>query len=240
MKMPRRDFIKAMPVTAYALSQTAKGLARELPAETTAAKLLIEPFDYDGVCLRESRWQKQYQAARDFWLGLPEDNILCGYRSAAGLPAPGKPLGGWCRANSNTVLGQWCRVKGGRQAGRLGGGVEREWHSGDRVEIRIPLTLRMQAVDKQHPDRVAVVRGPVVLVFETAYHDPFFRLPAGDEELNKWFVPDDTQDAQPGFFVAKLPDGKPVRSKFRPFYTVEEAYPYKMYFDKGALPIAFW
>jgi uncharacterized protein len=114
--------------------------------------------------------------------------------------------------------------------------VERVWNSGDKVEIRIPLTLRMQAVDQQHPDRVAVVRGPVVLVFETAYHDPFFRLPGTDEELNKWLV----ADATPGFFGVKPPDGSAVRSKFRPFYTVEEAYPYKMYFDKKALPIGFW
>jgi uncharacterized protein len=114
--------------------------------------------------------------------------------------------------------------------------VERKWNSGDQVELRIPLTLRMQAVDKQHPDRVAVVRGPVVLVFETAYHDPKFRLPDTDAELNQWFVAGN----QPGFFAVKPTDGSTIRSSFRPFYTVEEDYPYKMYFDKKSLPIGFW
>ena len=105
--------------------------------------------------------------------------------------------------------------------------VERKWNSGDRVEVRIPLTLRMQAVDKQHPDRVAVVRGPVVLVLETAYHDAHFRLPDTDAELNQWLVADNSPRAQPGSFAVKPPDGSAVRSSFRPFYTVEEAYPYR-------------
>lgn len=89
----------------FALVQTARGL--DLPTPAASARTKLEPFDYDGVRLRESRWLKQYQAARDFWLGLSEDDILHGYRLAAGLPAPGKPLGGWCRVNSNTVFGQW-------------------------------------------------------------------------------------------------------------------------------------
>ena len=66
----------------------------------------------------------------------------------------------------------------------------RTWTSGDRVDIRIPLTLRMQAVAPQYPDRVAVVRGPVVLALEGAYHDPNFRLPMRDEDLRAWLVPE--------------------------------------------------
>ncbi len=119
-KMPRRDFIKAAPVAAYALAQTARGATLQAPDSTTAAaRLKIEPFDYHGVRLRESRWQKQYQAARDFYFGVSDDDILHGYRAAAGLPAPGKPLGGWCAQNSDTVFGQWlsgmsrmCRATG--------------------------------------------------------------------------------------------------------------------------------
>ncbi len=611
-EMPRRDFLKAVPLAAYGLALTARGDVSPALARTSAgsAEIKIQPLDYVGVRLRESRWQKQYQAARDFWLGLSEDDILHGYRAAAGLPAPGKPLGGWCARNSNTVFGQWLsgmsrlhRVTGDseirakavrlftewsktvkadgdcgmrhypfeklvcglvdlqcygdyREAGamlervvgwavknfsrenvpatpvrgnysgrpsewytlaenpyrafqltgnrafrdfadawlyhsywnkfadsasptdaqgvhayshvntfssaamaygvtgdpkylriirnaydylqntqcyatggygpsefiaapdggigraldtrqdtfetacgswaafklgrylmqftgearygdwierifyngigaalpvtaegknfyysdyRVDGGmkvynwetwtccsgsyvqavadfhnliyfrdasslyvnlfvpseatwkrgahevrlvqdtkypeaetttltldmkqparfalkfrvpestrdasvtvngagantecrpgtwasVERTWTSGDRVEFRVPLTLRMQPVDRQHPDRVAVVRGPVVLVFEAAYHDPAFHLPETDADLNQWLV----ADATPGFFRVQPPDGKNVRSKFRPFYSVEEAYPYKMYFDRKSLPIGFW
>jgi uncharacterized protein len=105
MKMPRREFLKAAPVAAYAMTQIAKGATLKMP--TAPAKIKIEPFDYRGVKLRASRWQKQYQVARDFYFGVSDDDILCGYRRAAGLAAPGKPLGGWCAQNSNTVFGQW-------------------------------------------------------------------------------------------------------------------------------------
>jgi DUF1680 family protein len=104
-KIPRRDFLKSAPVAAYAITQIAGGAM--LKAPTASTRIKIEPFDYRGVRLRESRWQKQYQAAREFYFGVSDDDILCGYRSAAGLAAPGKPLGGWCARNSNTVFGQW-------------------------------------------------------------------------------------------------------------------------------------
>src|SRR5215831_10027763 len=105
-QMPRRDFLKAAPVAAYAMSQVARGDA-SLQSPTPASRIKIEPFDYRGVRLLESRWQQQYQSARDFYFGVSNDDILQGYRAAAGLPAPGKPLGGWCRTNSSTVFGQW-------------------------------------------------------------------------------------------------------------------------------------
>src|SRR5580704_6570999 len=104
-KIPRRDFLKAAPLAAYAVTQIAKG--ETIPTSVPSSKIKIEPFDYRGVRLRASRWQKQFQAAHDFWLGLSEDDILHGYRVAAGLPAPGKTLGGWCARNSDTVFGQW-------------------------------------------------------------------------------------------------------------------------------------
>ncbi len=114
--------------------------------------------------------------------------------------------------------------------------LERTWKSGDTVEIRIPLILRMQAVDAQHPDRVAVVRGPVVLALETAYHDAAFRLPESDAELGKWLVAEGSGET----FKVQPPDGGNVRSKFRPFYTMAENYPYKMFFDRDKLPLRFW
>ena len=72
-----------------------------------AARILIEAFDYRGVSLRSSRWRGQVYAAREFYLGLSDDDILHGFRAAAGLPAPGRPLGGWCKENSSSVFGQW-------------------------------------------------------------------------------------------------------------------------------------
>jgi uncharacterized protein len=130
--------------------------------------------------------------------------------------------------------------------------VDRTWKSGDVVEARIPLTLRMEPVDAQHPDRVAVVRGPVVLVLEGAYHDPNFSLPLKNEELATWLV------AEPGTvprgvwstglppqqfatnFRVQTPDDRPVRLRFRPFYEIAENYPYFMYFDRKTLPWRLW
>ena len=41
--------------------------------------------------------------------------------------------------------------------------VEREWKDGDRIELELPLTSRLEAIDAQHPDMVALVVGPLVL-----------------------------------------------------------------------------
>jgi len=155
---------------------------------------------------------------------------------------------GWSKDVSVKINGQAASVecKPGTWAT-----IERPWNNGDKVEIRIPLRLRMQAVDKQHPDRVAIVRGPVVLVLEASRHDPNFYLPDSDEELNKWVKPfegrpnagDNGVDAVVhgirGAFAMTTPKG-PMRSLLRPFYTIEEAYPYNLYHDKKNLPYAYW
>lgn len=130
--------------------------------------------------------------------------------------------------------------------------VDRVWTAGDRVEVTIPLTLRMEAVDRQHPDRVAVMRGPVVLILEGAYHAGRFRLPETDAELATWLVPErwsrplailtegsESRDTMSVFRVVP-PDKSPVRLKFRPFYDTGEGYPYFMYFDRKSLPYRLW
>jgi hypothetical protein len=114
--------------------------------------------------------------------------------------------------------------------------LDRTWKSGDRVEIRIPLSLRYQAVDQQHPHRVAVVHGPVVLVQDGMIHEPIFKLPDNDADLNKYVVP----DTAPAVFRFTPPDGSNVMAKFRPFYSVGPDYYYRMYFDLDALPVVLW
>ena len=42
--------------------------------------------------------------------------------------------------------------------------VHREWKTGDRIELELPLKMRLEAVDQQHPDTVALVSGPLVLM----------------------------------------------------------------------------
>jgi DUF1680 family protein len=81
----------------------------ETRAKTTPhRRTVLDPFDYSGVTLGPSLWQRQASSGRDFYFGLSNDDILHGYRVAAGAAnAPGRALGGWCTPNSNTVFGQW-------------------------------------------------------------------------------------------------------------------------------------
>ncbi len=131
--------------------------------------------------------------------------------------------------------------------------VERTWSKGDRVEIHIPLTLRMEAVDRWHPDRVAVMRGPTTLVLEGGYHDPEFRLPEHDADLETWLVPEpwsedigslmpveDSSVPRPTIFRVAPPDGSKVILRFRPLWDVGKDYPYFAYFDRDRLPQSLW
>ena len=42
--------------------------------------------------------------------------------------------------------------------------IRREWHAGDRIELEFPLPLRLQSVDDQHIDTVALLAGPLALM----------------------------------------------------------------------------
>jgi DUF1680 family protein len=59
-------------------------------------------------------------------------------------------------------------VNGARQPGLATPGqfaaIRREWKTGDRVELEVPLKMRLQPIDAQHPDTVALLRGPLVLM----------------------------------------------------------------------------
>jgi len=41
--------------------------------------------------------------------------------------------------------------------------IEREWKNGDRIELELPMTTRLEAVNAQHPQTVALLVGPLVL-----------------------------------------------------------------------------
>jgi hypothetical protein len=41
--------------------------------------------------------------------------------------------------------------------------IRRVWKAGDRVEVDLPLATRLEAIDAQHPDTVALLAGPLVL-----------------------------------------------------------------------------
>lgn len=59
-------------------------------------------------------------------------------------------------------------VNGARQKGLAIPGhfaaIHREWKTGDRIELELPLTMRLESIDAQHTETVALVRGPLVLM----------------------------------------------------------------------------
>ncbi len=102
-------------------------------------------------------------------------NLNAKARFAIKFRVPGWAHGVSAKVNGNTIniqtaAGTWAAL-------------DRQWNDGDQVQLQIPLPLRYEPVDKWHPERVAVVRGPVVLVQDAAVHEPVYALPANDEEL---------------------------------------------------------
>lgn len=66
---------------------------------------VLQPFNYHGVTLHDGRMKMQFDEARDFYLRIPNDDLLRGYRLRAGRPAPGADLAG-CYLGHN-AFGQW-------------------------------------------------------------------------------------------------------------------------------------
>lgn len=56
-------------------------------------------------------------------------------------------------------------VNGKRQPVEAGSFVriERKWKSGDHIDLELPMTTRLEAIDPQHADTVALLAGPLVL-----------------------------------------------------------------------------
>src|SRR5207253_9446427 len=95
--------------------------------------------------------------------------------------------------------------------------LNRKWNSGDLVKVRVPMTQRFVPIDKQHPDRVAVVVGPVVLVRENES-----KTAAMERDLSKLL--------RSGGALEYRLQAQPSRP-FVPFYRVGEGALYGMYFD---------
>ncbi len=64
-------------------------------AEASVPVPKLEPFAYQDVVLTGGPMDVQAKGARTFYLSLSEDDLLNGFRIRAGLPAPGKAMGGW-------------------------------------------------------------------------------------------------------------------------------------------------
>jgi DUF1680 family protein len=70
----------------------------------------MQPFNYSEVTLINGPVADQAQISREFYLSIPNDNILNGFRLRAGLPAPGQAMGGWYDPDNfagGCTFGQW-------------------------------------------------------------------------------------------------------------------------------------
>ncbi len=69
-------------------------------------KRVVEPFDYRGVTLDPGPLKAQVDEVRQFYLAIPDDDLLKGFRTRAGRLAPGNDLGGWYSSDTFLVFGQ--------------------------------------------------------------------------------------------------------------------------------------
>jgi hypothetical protein len=90
-------------------------------------------------------------------------------------------------------------------------GIERTWKNGDRVELELPVPLRLEPVDANHPNLVALVRGPLVL-FAVADSQPSF-------DRNTLLQAKPANNAM-GDWLANSVDGNSVT--MRPFMNIDK------------------
>jgi hypothetical protein len=67
----------------------------------------------------------------------------------------------WAEGASVSVNG--ARQKGLAVPGQFAA-IRREWKTGDRIELELPLKMRLEPIDAQHTETVALLRGPLVLM----------------------------------------------------------------------------
>ena len=89
--------------------------------------------------------------------------------------------------------------------------IHRIWNDGDRVELQLDMPLRLEPVDAQHPNLVALMRGPLVL-FAVADAQPTF---AKEELLRSRAASNPTGD-----WLATSADGKTIG--MRPFMNIQD------------------
>jgi hypothetical protein len=88
--------------------------------------------------------------------------------------------------------------------------IRRTWKEGDRIELELPMPLRLEPVDVQHSSQQALLRGPLVL-FAVAPSQPTFEKAA---------LLRATPASGSGECTATSSDGKPVI--MRPFMTIKD------------------
>jgi uncharacterized protein len=125
---------------------------------------------------------------------------------------------GWSDASTRiSVNGK--RVEGEATPGKFFA-ISRTWKSGDRIELEIGMPLRLEAVDPENPNMVALVRGPLALFATGDLPAKFGRgqllAAAASQSSENWLV-----------------QGNAGKIAFRPFAIIGDE-PYRLYQSVGA------
>ncbi len=111
--------------------------------------------------------------------------------------------------------------------------VTRTWSTGDRVEVRLPFSLRLEAF-QDDPDRFAFMNGPLVLAGRVASQAPFPEVVADNMEVLAGLKPLagqlNTFESDAGLF--RIPgDNSELRVVLQPFYKLYGVH-YETYWDR--------
>jgi hypothetical protein len=108
--------------------------------------------------------------------------------------------------------------------------VRRLWSAGDLVTVRIAMHARLIPIDREHPQRVAVGYGPLVLAQDARYTMLPKKTPR-DPDLTRWIR---RRENSLEFHLVEPPETSvfaPEWGAFLPFYQMTSGVPYRMYFD---------
>jgi DUF1680 family protein len=117
--------------------------------------------------------------------------------------------------------------------------INRTWHD-DKVTLRFPMKARAVPVDSRHPNRIAVMFGPLLMVQDARYTLPI----RGDEtgivssltkvsdlpELKLGADGSSTYSTNAALTDINTDNGEEV-GRFIPFYVVPQRDPYRTYID---------
>jgi hypothetical protein len=93
--------------------------------------------------------------------------------------------------------------------------VRRRWQANDVIQVRLPFSFRMEPIDEQHTDTVALMRGPLMLVALS----PELKLPKTVVSSPEMLKP--SPYAKQSYELGEPPQ----KLRFMPFYTIkDEAY----------------
>jgi DUF1680 family protein len=135
----------------------------------------------------------------------------------------------WCEGFSVTVNDE--RVTVSAQP-NMWATIERDWQPRDTVVVRVPMTLRMVPIDPQHPQRVAILYGPLVLAQDEACCRRPLALMHG-EALASRLV---REGPEPRFRMTNTEPERHLRY-LQPLHTLPAFWPYWVYFDLAEPPL---